>query len=416
MTPETHSSPARRLRPTTERTGDGPFSVARTTLSRCDAPEFRRDWQALVATSRNLYSQYQSPQWFDHLRAIGDPGLLPPLAVTDRDGRLAGIVPLSFGERDLIFTTKERILWRSVLQVVSILGSDPLMPDDPELVGRVFAEALDSAPGADGVYLHSVAADGILWRHLKVESRRRDRLVYLASGRRPFHFLELPETFQAYLAKFGAKKRYNLARQVRLLREQAAGRLELHRIERPQDVVGFAGDTATVVERSWQGELTTSGVTRAARDPRALEDLARRGLLRSYLLVCAGRPCAFVVGYQDRDVFHYAEIGYDREFGRFSPGAVLLYLLLEDLYAHRRPRWVNFGIGEAAYKREFGNRETTDASVFVLRRTAANLGRVRAHQAFRGIVELAKRLRSSRSPVATQSRMPRVGRDGDARD
>ena len=393
--------------------GTGPVTTScdlvRATLADCDDPAVRRDWQSLVSTRRTLYAQYQSPQWFDHLRATGDPGLLPPLLLRGRDGRLAGIVPLSYGEREIVFTTRARILWRTPLKMVSLLGGEPPIPDDPALADRVFAAALASAPGADGVYLHSVRTDGFLARCLAAShSRSGEMFAYAPSGERAFHWLELPVSFRDWLGKFGAKKRYNLQRQNRLLAEHVHGDLVLRRIEGPRDVAGFAGDIATVVERSWQGELASAGVTRTARDPRVLEDLAQRGLLRSYLLFAGGRPCAFVVGYQYEDVFHYAEIGYDRDFGRFSPGTVLLVLLLEDLWAHRPPRLVNFGIGEAGYKREVGNREARDASLFLLRDTAANRARVRAHRAFRACVEFAKRLGAARAAGAD-------GRDGDAR-
>jgi CelD/BcsL family acetyltransferase involved in cellulose biosynthesis len=121
------------------------------------------------------------------------------------------------------------------------------------------------------------------------------------------------------------------------------------------------------------------------------EDVARRGLLRSYVLYGANAPCALVLGYQFGDVFHYAEIAYDQTFGRFSPGTALLYLLIEDLTGHRSPRLVNFGIGDAGYKREFSNIHAEDASVLLLPKNAANAVRRRCHGAFRSLVASVKR-------------------------
>lgn len=396
-----------RERPHVARPGERPAGVeSRWLISplRPEAvtdPEIRTQWEALLEDRPNLYLQYQSPQWFEHLQSTRDPGLLPPVAVRDARGRLAGIVPITVVERELAFTTKERILWLSRLTVVAVLGSDPLLPRDPGLSERVFEAIAAAAPGVDGIYLHSLPTGSSLWEWLREAQARRDRfLVYVPEEHRRLHFLELPGSFSEYLAKFGAKKRYNLARQVRLLSEHAGGRLELRRVEDPADVRGFAADAATVVERSWQADLLASGVTRAASDPASLEDLARRGLLRSYLLAAGDVPCAFVVGYQYGDVYHYAEIGYDRSFSRFSPGAALLYMLIADLLEHRPPRRVNFGIGDAGYKREFGNRDTTDASVFLLRPTALNKARVRAHATFRAGVGLAKRLAAVRARLA----------------
>lgn len=390
--------------------------VVPASLADCDEPSLRRDWESLVSTGRNLYAQYQSPAWFDHLRATGDPGLLPPLLVRGGDRRLAGIAPLAYGEREIVFTTRERVLWSSPLEVVMLLGGEPPLPEDRGVATRVLHAALEVAPGAEGLYLHSVNCEGFLGRLvLSPGARVGDLLPYAPGGPRPFHWLELPGSFREWLGKFGAKKRYNLQRQHRLLSEHARGNLVMRRIEHPRDTAGFAGAAATIVERSWQGELATAGVTRTARDPRVLDDLARRGLLRSYLLVGDDRPCAFVIGYQYEDVFHYAEIGYDRELGRFSPGTVLLTLLIEDLFAHRTPRAVNFGTGQAGYKREFGNREGRDASCFLLRDTVANRARIRAHRAFRACVDLAKRLHAARMRGAADLGASHGGRDRDAR-
>src|SRR5262249_35831919 len=91
-----------------------------------------------------------------------------------------------------------------------------------------------------------------------------------------------------------------------------------------------------------------------------------------------------------RGIYHYAEIAHDRAFERFSPGTVLLYLLIEDLIRHNPPRRVNFGISDARYKREFGNAFTRDASVLLLRRSLANTLRVRSHSSFRSCLRAGK--------------------------
>ena len=114
-------------------------------------------------------------------------------------------------------------------------------------------------------------------------------------------------------------------------------------------------------------------------------------MLRSYLLRCGERPCAFVLGYQHGDVYHYAEIGYDRDFTNFSPGMVLYYLLVRDLFAHRPPSTLNFGRGDADYKQRFGNVQREDVSIFLMRKTHRNRLRVGSHSAFRSFVSAARR-------------------------
>ena len=60
---------------------------------------------------------------------------------------------------------------------------------------------------------------------------------------------------------------------------------------------------------------------------------------------CCVRTCCwpaesraqFVNGYQYRGFYHYADVAYNERFAKHSPGTVLLYLLIQDLFAHHPP-------------------------------------------------------------------------------
>ena len=86
---------------------------------------------------------------------------------------------------------------------------------------------------------------------------------------------------------------------------------------------------------SWQDDILGNRISDSDEQRAWCERLAKTGLLRSYLLKCGERLRAFVIGYQFNGVFHYAEIGYDREFSEHSPGTVLLHLLIQDLCDHQ---------------------------------------------------------------------------------
>jgi CelD/BcsL family acetyltransferase involved in cellulose biosynthesis len=354
------------------------------------------DWERLAAASPSLYALYQSPQWFEHLRQTeAAEGLLLAVA-RDGAGQIAGVAPVQLGRHDLLFEAKTRLLWKSPLRAAVVLGSQPLLPPDDGLHDEFFRGLDEHLPGCDGVYLHSVPTDGYLWEYLhRSPAVRRQFLVHLPSEVRPFHALELPERYEDYLARFGKKKRYNLKRQVRLLHEHAG--LALERVEAPDQVADFAAAVIDVAHKSWQPDATDL-VADAAGFRRKLDDLAGRGLLRAYLLRCAGRPGAYVLGYQYRGVYHYANVGYDQALREFSPGAVLLWLLLQDLFGHRPPRHVNFGIGHSRYKEEFGNVHAADASVLLLRKTAANRLRRGCHATYRSLRGLARRVLRRRPP------------------
>ena len=115
------------------------------------------------------------------------------------------------------------------------------------------------------------------------------------------------------------------------------------------------------------------------QNPEILKDLARRSLLRSYLLQGSDQTSAFVLGYQFQRVYHYADIGFDESLSKYSPGNVLLFLLIEDIINNTELSHINFGIGDSQYKRIFANKKNYDASVLLMKPTAGNYFKRSAH-------------------------------------
>ncbi|MFZ0300335.1 MAG: GNAT family N-acetyltransferase [Candidatus Sulfotelmatobacter sp.] len=91
---------------------------------------------------------------------------------------------------------------------------------------------------------------------------------------------------------------------------------------------------------------------------------AERGWLRSYILYVAGKPCAFWVGTLYKDTFHSGFMGYDSTYQRYSPGSVLQIKVVEDL-CRNGIKELDFGLGDAMYKRRFGNCSWQEASAYM---------------------------------------------------
>ncbi|HYD46843.1 MAG TPA: GNAT family N-acetyltransferase [Terriglobales bacterium] len=353
--------------------------------------ELRAQWRALIASQWQPYRLYQSPEWFDHVLGTRREQLLAPQAWSDGK-HLLGLALPYLKNHVLPFEVRQYPFYQCRLRTIAFLGAEPLFPCDPTIYDALFSKTLAESPEADGFYLHSVPTEGFLWQHLH-DSRwvEQNLLLYMPHKVRRFDALELPSSFEEYLAaQFRKKKRYNLKRQLRLLEEHANGSLELRRIEHPGDVGWFASAAGRVAQRSWQARWLIPDTFESLRRPAWMEDLARRGMLRSYVMLCGGSPCAMVLGYQHGDTFHYSETSYDESFAKFSPGSVLMYLMIADLTEHRRPRWVSFGAGESRYKQEFSNRSWNDASILLLRRNRRGLAIRTAHGLFRGAIDIAK--------------------------
>ena len=356
-----------------------------------DDAALRRRWSELVESAEHVNAVYASPEWFDHLRRVTPAEELLLITARDAAGELVGVVPVRVEREELQYDVASRALLRWRPRVASILGSVPLLPEDARLSARLCEILLDARLGCDGIYLDTAPVESAFRKFAAEESARLGLLAYFPYGARPWHLVRFPSQEEEYFSQLKGKVRNDLKRRTKKLSEHCGDQLELVRVDAAEQVDSFVADAARVSHNSWQHEAIGTRVADSGEQRRHLLSLAEGGMLRSYLLRCGERPCAFVLGYQHEDVYHYAEIGYDRDFTNFSPGMVLYYLLVRDLFAHRPPSMLNFGRGDAVYKQRFGNVRREDVSIFLMRKTLRNRLRVGSHEAFRSLVSAARR-------------------------
>jgi CelD/BcsL family acetyltransferase involved in cellulose biosynthesis len=109
-------------------------------------------------------------------------------------------------------------------------------------------------------------------------------------------------------------------------------------------------------------------------------DLAQRNRVRGYLLHIQNRPAAFAYCESADDVtLYYSTIGYHPQYASLSPGTVLLYWLLKDLFDEQHFGWLDFGSGVSQYKSVFATGSQLCADVYLLRTNPKHLAIVLAH-------------------------------------
>jgi hypothetical protein len=352
---------------------------------------FLQEWEDLVGTLGTPYAVYGSPAWVLHLQETSE---LPVRVwkMRDPDGALVGIVPVALGEYGLSFEVASRSLLRLPLKTAHVLGGLPVLPREGAPHLQLFDAVFSEFPDAECIHFETVPTDHWLTGYLEEDRQVGRRFaVHSPFGARKWHLLRMGESFDDYLGGMGGKSRNTLRRKVRQLEKRENG-LEIRRVDAPSQVPGFLEAAAEISKNSWQQHVLGDRLTDDERTRRSLSDLADRGLLRSYLLISGSDPTAFLIGYQYRGVFNSGELGYDQRFSDYSPGTVLWYLLLEDLHGDPFMTLLNFGMGDAAYKRRFGNAQSSDASWLIMRRSARNRFLARSHAAFDGSVELVKKL------------------------
>ncbi len=322
----------------------------------------RDTWERMLVEVHPLNRVYASPDWFEHRRRTNPVARMHLVILSGEAGRILGVCPLEIRNATLSYEVAARPLARAKLVIADVLGSQPMLAGNPQLLAELVEGIHRAFPDCDALYFDALPLDSECWTILGTDSQgKRPWLTYVPRESRPWRWIELADRFDGYLAQMKGKTRNTLRRQIRDLEKQG-GQLRFTRIEEQGQVEAFLASVGKVRVRTWQNRVAGPRMSPSESEIGALYDLAGQGMLRSYLLEADAKPCAFVIGYQYGGVYQFAETGFDEQMADLSPGTVSLYYLIEDLHRINRPTALNFGVGDGPHKRRFANRESKDAS------------------------------------------------------
>jgi hypothetical protein len=361
-------------------------------------PVFREGWERLVGEYGSPYGMYASPDWILHiLETSGKP--VRVWKARDSKGALEGLVPLEISEYNLSFEAANRHFATVSLRTAHVLGGVPPLPKDRASHLRFFNTVFSELPECDCLHCDRVPWDNWFSEFLREDEQFRQRyVVHSPFGARKWLMLRIAGTFEEYLGRLGKKTRNTLRRRVRRLQERGE-RLELRRVDRADQVEEFLRYAAEVSRNSWQHRVLGERISDNAETRNELTSLADRRFLRCYLLFSGNDPCAFSTACQHHGIINCHELGFDLRLQRYSPGKVLICLMIEDLHRDPAVTLLNFGMGDAEYKRRLADIETAESSWLIMRRSIRNRILVKSHSILNGTVDLVKKVvRRKKSP------------------
>jgi len=164
--------------------------------------------------------------------------------------------------------------------------------------------------------------------------------------------LDLPASWEQYLAGLTGKQRHELTRKMRrLAREMPDARPTC--AATGADVEARLDDFLALHRRSRVGKARFMDHVMEAFFRRAVTGLAERGMARVWLLDSRQGPLAAFITLEWDGVVGLYNSGFHPDHAPLSPGLVLLGHLVQDAIARGRRRF-DFLRGEERYKYEFG--------------------------------------------------------------
>ncbi|MFF1879653.1 GNAT family N-acetyltransferase [Leifsonia sp. NPDC058230] len=294
------------------------------------------------------------------------PGTLSPhVVLVERAGRDPMIVVARLEERRFPVKVGYRELVRPRLRSIvvafdGILGAET--PADLETCVEALGESLRGR-GIDAVVLQKVAVDSPVFE-AAARLGRRSRLRGLPSATR--WLLDLPDSMEALLERRSAKARKETRYEERKLLRTYEDDVLVERLDLgPRD--RLRADMEAVAQTTYQRALGVGGGESGLDD--ALTELGLdNGWLRVWMLYLRGVPVAFWKGTAQGHVFATDTPGYDPAYAKDRVGTYVMHAMLADLCADPAITVVDFGHGDAEYKRRYSTRSVEQQDVVLLAR------------------------------------------------
>jgi CelD/BcsL family acetyltransferase involved in cellulose biosynthesis len=326
---------------------DGAILRPTVITSRADLATIREEWRRLhkssVAPALNADAD-RFAATLDAMRGAADPYVV---MFSDTQGPRALLVAR---------TTRRRIARR--LGYITVRG--PSLACLEVVYGGTVTDG--SIPARRAIVDHiagvirSGRAQHVMVNHVRADDPIRvdlEKIGATAASAEPHWVTEVtPGSFDQTMSGHSAKHRSNLRRLDRRLADEFQGALSLDVYTQPDEIPRFLELASGVARQTYQTGLD-AGLVDATLWLQLLTADARLGRTRCFILAGAGRPIAYQIATLDGDRCYLEGTGYLPEYQRFGPGTVLFMRVLRDL-CEQGMRIIDFGFGEADYKRLYG--------------------------------------------------------------
>jgi hypothetical protein len=175
--------------------------------------------------------------------------------------------------------------------------------------------------------------------------------------------MKFPLTWDLFLQSRSKKHRYWLNRIHRVLDREFPGQWEIQSYYLIDHVDKFINLAETVAKKTYQRGLEV-GFRANIETSKRLHLDAENGRLRGYVLLIKGQARAFWYCQVYRQVLYSASTGYDPEYRKYELGTILLMKIFKD-HCGTEIAAIDFGQGDADYKRRFGSQFAEESSFFV---------------------------------------------------
>jgi hypothetical protein len=212
-------------------------------------------------------------------------------------------------------------------------------------------------------------------------SFRNGFICYLENRSRHF-FLKIEENFEEYQRKYISPNSLATIRyEVRRYDKNFNAGNNIKEYQTMEEFKVFLSLARKISRKTWQERVLHAGLLTEKKEREDWLSLAGQGLARGYLLFAGDKPIAYAVCViENEDVIVYRKIGFNPAYRKWSPGTVLFFKMLEQIFKENRFSLLDFMGGDAEHKRKFANDSILCANIYCFRRSISNLFLIFVHR------------------------------------
>jgi CelD/BcsL family acetyltransferase involved in cellulose biosynthesis len=367
-------------------------AAVRVTVARSleELEPLRDAWSRLQGVQINT-----DPDYFLTVLASNPDAVRPHIVLLERDGEAQAMLIARIEDVRLSCRLGYRAVYSPRVRALTVVNGGFLGEHTRANADALLAELRRSLAGGE--------ADVAQLRNLLVGSP----LHVAATTAPPFlarqhlstplvrRHLRIRSSLDEFLQSRSSSTRQSVRRYGRKLEKEFGDRLSLEVFRDESEIGRFFAAADEIGRKTYQHGL---GVA-LADDPvarRLAELAARRGWFRAYVLSIDGLPAAFWYGHRYRGVFATGVPGYDPAYAHLHTGTFVLMRLIDDLSGDGETEILDFGSGDAEYKRRFGDESRREEDVLVWAATAKGIRTNLTRTGVLGLIAGAKRAARSR--------------------
>jgi len=327
-----------------------------------------------IESIRSVWEEMQSKEPFpvpnaDINRYIAlieaiDDGTLPHVILIKCNGNPVAMVIGRIESRRLNLRLGYKTLFGSTLRCLSVVYGGIIGQPSSELYAVIMDEFMKvlRRREADLVFLNHLRTDSPIYKLYKTTARFWSRNHSVLAE--PHWQTNITDTMKEFYSNVPRSRKRRWRRNIRQLEKISPSEIKVVCYRHLSDI-DYLSDVACQIEKGTYKKNLGSGFISCPSNRVLLEQAAMDGWLRAYVLYLGDQPCAFQFDVQYKGAQFTEHGSFDPKWSRGSPGIVLLIKVLEELCEERDISRLDFGFGDALYKRKFGTEHWLEESVYI---------------------------------------------------